>query len=1046
MPSKDPRIFQFPQVCIVEASAGSGKTHALAQRYVQLLINPTLKLQEIPLRNILAMTFSNKAAFEMKERILEFLKKIALDKFTSPKEKESILSFLDVDFAFAQKKAYVLMDNLIKNYNFFQVQTIDSFINAILSGCAFRLNLSANFRIKTDYSDYLSYSLDRLIDRASCEKDVLNMFQKFLLQYIHIENRTGWFPKKDILLLVTDLFSKVNKYGATFKRSRVETKELVAKKKKILQSIRPLQRNLPAETHGTFEKKLADFIEQNRDTFDLDDVSGFFSKEEFPVTKNGKIPARIAKQWKQIRERIQEVAELESRAVFNTYIDIFNQVLDDFKALSSKEDILFLDELNRETRVLFDEKAIGPPELYYRLATRLKHFLIDEFQDTSNLQWQNLYLMVEEALSTGGSLFYVGDKKQAIYRFRGGDVTLFDSVKERFKNFNVIAFSLNQNYRSQKEIVEFTNEIFSQEHLQGFFEQIGEVKKSGFKFAPDEINQILEVFKESRQTHKKDREAGYVKIELVDSKNKDERNEMTKDRLLNLVVGLKNRWNDRDIAVLTRKNDDVELLTEWLIEKGIPVESEKTLNIRNNSYIKEVVSFLKFLNSPIDNLSFVSFMTGDIFSRASGLDKEELRDFIFGLRERTLEEKSFYFYREFRQRFPQVWESFIEEFFKNVGFVPLYELVISIYNKFKCLESFGDYQGFFMRFLELIKEQEDDRYSLSLFLEFFEAAADEDLYVKVSRTDAVIVLTIHKSKGLGFPVVIVPFLEMSADVDPTVSYPEHGHLVLRRINEKYRTFSEKLDEVYRKEYLKSFIDELNSIYVALSRAKEELYVFLPQNAKRGFNPARLLIPTDRLERGKRSQCLSEKSQNEKERATHELSFSQYGDWIRFLKDEFIDSSLLESRKKILRGEVLHHLLSSIGNLKHQNKNLVLKESLEKTRLQFPFMEDLKGCKDILGNLLDDERLKPFFFAEGAEVFQEKEVVDRFGNTKRIDRLIVGKKSVQIIDYKSSKDASDQDRAQVSEYMRIAAEIYPKKEIKGLLIYLDTLELEEVRTM
>ena len=156
MPIKDPRIYQFPQVCIVEASAGSGKTNKLAQRYVQLLINPTLPFQEIPLRNILAITFSNKAALEMKTRILELLKKISLDKFSSPQEKESILSLLEVDFEFAQKKAYAVMESLVRNYNFFQVQTIDSFINAILCGCAFKLNLSASFRIKTDYRDDLA--------------------------------------------------------------------------------------------------------------------------------------------------------------------------------------------------------------------------------------------------------------------------------------------------------------------------------------------------------------------------------------------------------------------------------------------------------------------------------------------------------------------------------------------------------------------------------------------------------------------------------------------------------------------------------------------------------------------------------------------------------------------------------------------------------------------------------------------------------------------------------------------------------------------------
>ncbi len=190
------RNFQFPQVCVVEASAGSGKTFELAKRYLQLLINPGLKIQEIPLRNILAITFSNKATIEMKQRILDFLKKIALDQFSSQEEKQEIFSGLGVEELLARKKAFLILDELFRNYNFFQVQTIDSFINAILSACAFRLDLSANFRIKTDALDYLAYGLDILIDRAATDKKVAKAFADFLKQYLSLENKTGWFPKK----------------------------------------------------------------------------------------------------------------------------------------------------------------------------------------------------------------------------------------------------------------------------------------------------------------------------------------------------------------------------------------------------------------------------------------------------------------------------------------------------------------------------------------------------------------------------------------------------------------------------------------------------------------------------------------------------------------------------------------------------------------------------------------------------------------------------------------------------------------------------------
>ena len=150
---------ELPSVHIVEASAGSGKTYALAKRYLGLLINPSLKPDQIPLETILAITFTNKAAAEMKERILEFLKKIALDKFSQPKEKADILASLAVEEGYARRKAFKIMDYLIRNYNFFGVQTIDSFINTILSGCAFKLDLTASFKTKKYYSHYISYIL-----------------------------------------------------------------------------------------------------------------------------------------------------------------------------------------------------------------------------------------------------------------------------------------------------------------------------------------------------------------------------------------------------------------------------------------------------------------------------------------------------------------------------------------------------------------------------------------------------------------------------------------------------------------------------------------------------------------------------------------------------------------------------------------------------------------------------------------------------------------------------------------------------------------------
>lgn len=1036
--SKNADFFKFPQICRLEASAGSGKTHALAKRYIQLIMSPGLKPGEIPLNTLLAITFTNKAALEMKERILEFLKKIALDKFSSRQEKEDIMSSLRLPEELARKKAYMAMDELIRNYNFFQVQTIDSFINALLSACAFKLDLSANFKTERDYSEYLAYSLDKLIDKAADDKDIFGLIHAFLKQYLYLENKTGWFPKQDIFSIIASLFSKSNKYAAKFIRNDIEPKDLIPRKKNILELLNELQKNIPAGANKAFLKSLSAFLGQNKDSFDIDGLSDFFKREGFPINKGNDLPEDTKKLWKKIRKEIGRLCELASVCAYNYYIDIFNYILDELKSIATKDDVLFLEALNKQARALFDEKSLSLPELYYRLSARFKHFLIDEFQDTSALQWRNLFPLIEEALATDGSLFYVGDKKQAIYRFRGGEVSLIDSVKSLFHSPNLIEGFLTSNYRSAKEIVEFNNHIFSRENLRRFLKETEAAKKSGSEFNPSDTDEIIKVYEYSRQSHLRGKDGGYVKTEFLDYKTKEERAAALKGKVLCLIEDLRGRFALKDIALLARKNEEVQLFTSWLLEKDIPVESEKTLDIRQNPYIKELISFLKFLNSPIDDLSFASFILGDIFSKAAKIDSRKMHDFIFGLN--TKNKDAVYLYRQFRLRFPGVWEELIEEFFKSAGFVPLYELAVSITGKFNVINNFYSYQGFFMKFLELVKEQEDDHASIGSFLEFFDNALDDDLYVNVTESDSVKILTVHKSKGLEFPAVIIPFLEMDIKVDSALIVPDADSLKLVHLKKKYADFSAPLAQAYKEEYKKSFIDELNNIYVAMTRCRDELYVFVCARGERGFNPASLLLPENNSQRGEKTQ--GKKYNPPDESPVIEIPPSEYSDWLHLLKDEFIEEGILQLREKVIRGEVLHCILSFIGNLHNGDKDSILSIALEKTRRRYPFMRDFKEFELTIGRLLEKKELMPYFMVLAGEVYTEKEIIDIYGNTARIDRLIITQEEARIIDYKST-GGNKGDYEQVLGYMKIIKDIYPGRQIKGVLIYLDDLSAQEV---
>ena len=1044
------KSFQFPEVRVVEASAGSGKTYALAKRYVQLLLDPSLPQQPIPFRDILAITFTNKSAFEMKKRILEFLKKIALEQLTSI-EQSDLLVEISLNRKQAANKAFKIMDNLIRNYNFFQVQTIDSFVNALLSGCAFKIGLSANFKIKRNSTDYLEFSLDNLIERANGDQKILKIFEQFLQQYLFLENRTSWFPKKDMLYLMESLFYETNRFGVGFRGNDKQLKELIHIKQKILKLLRELQQHLPEGTDGRFNKSLDSFLSKHSNSFDIDSLSDYFARDVLPIKKGNAVPLNIAQLWDKIKANIKKLCEETSFGTFNSYISIFNHVTGDFYRLAGQDDILFLEELNKKARLLFDEDAISVEELYYRLATRFRHYLIDEFQDTSALQWQNFVLMIEEALSSGGSLFYVGDKKQAIYGFRGGEFRLFDHIKEQFQMFNVQVEVLEKNWRSQKAVVEFNNKIFSQDNLKRLIDAKENYErekkiKNAISFTSEDIADILHIFHDARQSYQSQNVHGYVKVEYVDEDNKEARDLLIKDKLIVSIKELLHRFSARDMAILTRGNKEIELITSWLLEADIFVESERTLNIKENFLIKELISFLQFLNSPIDNLAFASFMLGDIFTTASGLEVESMRKFIFKLRGRFSQENDLCLYKEFRSQFPRVWDDLIDEFFKSVGLFPLYELVVSIMNRFDCICKFSEYQGFFMRFLEIIKKQEEENTDLNSFLEYFKHMPAEDLYVNVTDSDSIKVLTIHKAKGLEFPVVIIPFLGMDIQLGAGgtghsyIIDAERDHLKLIQLKRKYLNFSDQLKSVYHEEYKKLFLAELNNVYVALTRAKQELYVFIPKRVGKSLNLVKYLIPEENLELG---QKIIYPISRQKKSHIMKLPPSEYGDWLDFLKDEFVAIHEIENRELILQGEVFHFILSFIGNLSGQDKEGLIKNAVEETRVHFSHLEDMTTYECKVRQLLDKESLRPFFFVKEGTVYQEKDVINSYGHTRRIDRLIVKKEEVWVIDYKSSQENAKSYYQQVREYISIVSDLYSGKMVKGFLIYLDQLEAEEV---
>jgi ATP-dependent exoDNAse (exonuclease V) beta subunit len=1061
--------FSSPEVRVVDASAGSGKTYALARRYVQLVLHPRLAARPASLRGILALTFTNKSAFEMKARILQFLKKIAL-KDLSATDAQNLLKPVGLSEDEASERSYAVMDYLIRHYNFFQVQTIDKFINALLCGCAFKIGLTANFRIKTNSHEYLLYSLDQMIDAAAEDAATRQTLEAFLHQYLYIENRSGWFPKDDMLGIIKTLFGQHNTFGKAFVPSAVSIEDLIKEKKKVLGLMHQLRDVMPDGVHARFRNSFEKFINEHTQGFDVDTLSNYFAREALPLRKHAEADPEAHRLWEKIRRGLIAICEHEAASIFNPYIRIFDRIRAYFQALSARDDVLFLEELNTKAGALFDTNHVTVEELYYRLATRFHHYLVDEFQDTSRLQWTNMETMIEEALSTGGTLFYVGDKKQAIYGFRGGEVKLFDHIKDRFAMFNVKVDVLSRNWRSHKQIVDLNNQVFSWDNLDRFIaakqdrEARSTSKSHPVVFSDGDLKEIHNVFADAIQTPTAAHDQGYVRIEPLKARNRQERDEMMRPKLTGLINELTQRFRYQDIAILTRGNQDIEMMTTWLLEEHIPVESERTSNIQQNPLVAEIMAFLRFLDSPIDNIAFAQFILGDIFTRATGMAVTDAQAFIFSLRERVHTERDVYIYTEFRKAYPEIWAEFIDPFFKSVGLYPLYELVISLMHTFKVLIHFPEAQGFFMHLLELIRKQEEESADISAFITAFDQLAGEDLYVEVADTDAVKLLTIHKAKGLEFPVAIIPFLGMDVKVGASrenyqqsfTLQPADNALSLIRLKGEYYRYSDALYQIYREEYKKAFIAELNNIYVALTRPRYELYAFVPAKVGNKFNIARLLLPEEAYEQGTRPAYPSAKpDQAVQDKQVCRLAPTPAINWIAYLNKAFGPARALHHRPQRLKGEVCHYLLAWLNDLNQQDLDQRLAGARAQAAVMFPLYDRIDECAAVVKKLVTAPELKRFFYPEAAEVFTEKAVVDANGETRRIDRMLVGPKQVVIVDFKSRQEGAGQardkdadqgtdapagisgsERQQMQAYLRIAAVLYPHKTVEGYLIYMD----------
>ena len=1021
----------------LEASAGSGKTHNLTKRYIKLLLNfDSNKSESIRIQNILALTFANKATVEMKERIIENLKKLALNINV-----KDLTNSINLPKNEIQKNALIAINTLISNYDSFNVRTIDSFINLIIKSCALKLGFSPNYKILDSYDDYIDYSVDSFLNKVLVNKNIEYVLNDFFEQFL-IDGGNNWslksyisskfkeFYKKEISkeFIINNIYVDYHKQMFLFADEFNRTCNSMTKIKEF------------DGLHNSFKKVINKIKNNPKSLFQLS--STYFQKEELPYNANSKRNLQLDELFEQTKKILNKYVEFKSEHFYDNYIKIFKCVIDEFDNRTKRDSVLFLQDINRKVLNIFEQDTLVP-EIYCRLSSNFKDFLIDEFQDTNKIQWETLKLIVEENLSQEGTFFYVGDKKQAIYGFRGSDFQIFDLPLKEFEIYRPKKNTLDINYRSCQAIVDFNNSIFSKENIEQLLKYIVSVKN--IDGVDKYCKQLANVFENSFQKVSEDKKGlGYVDISYLEYDKKEENiDDKVKDYLYKTIDNIikTKLFEYKDITILCRSGKEVEKIGKWLLENNINIESFKTLNIINSNIVKELFSILQFFNSPIDNLAFASFITSSIFLKQTNISKQEILSFIHNnSNQNTL-------YIEFRKLYPKIWEKWIEEFFNSVGFIAVYEFMVSIIVKFKVMENFKKEANIIFTFLEVISDFETKDQGLQNFIDYFKDyeknKSNEKFFIKVPSDNAIKIMTIHKAKGLQFNVVIMPYfyIEDSVPKNP-FCIEEDNKFSFMNIKKDFVPYSNRLKDFYYKSYFKNLSDELNILYVATTRAVYEFYALIaqPENSKDKKEFINVLVKENVRIIGNNDKKY-DLNENGIQNNIIKLKSDQIEDIVEVISDSATEIYGRKHKDMLLRGQIIHYALSLIYTFCDTDFNSVINSCMDKVSVMYP-NEDINWLQKKVTDLLLNSNIS-CFFDKSNNVFNEKEFVDKFGNTIRIDKLVIKKDSIDIVDFKSSMYDKNSIKKQVKNYYYVLREIYKNTKMNLFVVDIEKNKVIEI---
>ncbi len=1018
---------------IYSASAGSGKTYTLTREYLKLLLGGR---GGQPFREILAITFTNKAVGELKARILS-----SLESF-SDREGDPSPLFLDVqeqlntDPATLSRRAGQMLQEILHNYAFFDISTIDKFNHRILRTFARDLQLPANFEVVLDTDPLLERAVDNLVMQAGQAADLTRVLIDFALEK-SAEDRS-WDISRDLAETGKLLFDENHrdflktfrgKEMADFLRLREKLGSMQADCEARLVGIsgailREMERN-GLETMdfrgGYFPKFITKINDGDFDQdFDAGWKQNFADAPLYTAKKPGALKDLLdelhpgfASQFNTIESLIYERAFLQNARTNLAPFTVLGLLQAELEKIQEADNLLPIARFNS---IISAELADQPaPYIYERLGEKYRHYFIDEFQDTSQLQWENLVPLIGNALEgedeqgRRGSLVLVGDAKQAIYRWRGGRAEQFLGLIDGGGNpFSVspARSPLNTNYRSSQMVVDFNNDFFT---------------TLSSKLNNPEYSRLFE--EGTRQQVHSPRQ-GMVEIEFLDPETEDPR-----QAYLDHTVGILRRLREAgydygSVCILTRRRRDGVALSDRLLEENIPVISSETLLLCKHPPVAFLIDLLRFLTDPADRnhrfgiLAYLAPAGGEAHSWIS----------------RHLEDPADLLLRE--------WSFDTAE----MSLKPAYDVLEHAIRRFGLA---GDADAYLFALLEhTLEAGRQGDISLPAFLEYWELKRDTLSISAPESPDAVRIMTIHSAKGLEFPVVIFPFADspiyaeknpkLWVPVDPEV-YSGFHYLQIQSKKEAEH-YGPAAAACYRMEREKLELDAFNVLYVAHTRAIEALFVLTGPLPEEETDPPSRYTDLYRHFLGLRDRwdgqsrrftfgSLHPSEVREEPASRDPLGFvytARDGALINVVtRSGRLWDSPQEAAKKY--GNAIHLALSRVrvaGDVPDVVAGLIGEGLLQDDGKQ--------AFRESLEQIVEHPELSSYF-KEGPEVYNERDIILRNKVLLRPDRLVVYPDRAVVIDYKTATP-SPAHREQIAGYARAVEEMGMTLD-RALLVYI-----------